>query len=675
MSEEAIVVQLCKVLALHSITMSPRALSDICGELSLSGIIRGLRRAGLDARLIRYRPEDVAFLPPSSLVWLDDGPPAVVVAVEPSAVKVELVSGEVVRLGGSKRASLRGRAIAVRPKSKTDRSLVGRITNALKGETGGVRAIALVVVMAIVALAFGLATPMLSRVALNDAIPERAGSKLAAVAVGTFFLYVHSSWAGWIRRRAIMYIETKLGERGAEEVVRHLLGLPFAKLDKMEVGQILELVRLGQVSSQSMVSIATSLLDGVTALGYLGFVFWLDAKSGVATVIGAVLLLGVGWFAGKRAFSLRQATLDASRRQQQALYETIAGIETIKTEAAEERMMVRYLNRLVTLQGLAVKEQQEASIHGIVSMLIDRLVYGAILFFVALRVLDGEARFGDLMSGVQASASFFASAQALSRMPMILYALRAQVERIDAGFGDASEQLDTIQATSASPEGHDALVLRNVWFRYDPTAPWILKGLDVVVPRGATVVLEWPSGAGKSTLLRLLSGLLSPERGDVLVFGTEAARARHLVAYLPQHAALMPMSIMENLRMLSGGAPIERIAMAAQATGLAALVKTWPMGFETVVSAGGSNVSSGQRQLVLFTAAVASPAPILLLDEAFAHMDGIMRTTLANLDLLRGRTVVAVVHDASSRERDGATALVLTKGEGAKLLPSVSRPV
>ena len=183
------------------------------------------------------------------------------------------------------------------------------------------------------------------------------------------------------------------------------------------------------------------------------------------------------------------------------------------------------------------------------------------------------------------------------------------------------------------------------------------------------MVLEWPSGAGKSTLLRLLSGLLGPERGDVLVFGTEATRARHLVTYLPQHAALLPMSIMDNLKLLSGGSSLDRIAAAAEATGLSAIVKAWPMGFDTIVSAGSSNVSSGQRQLVLFTAAVASQAPILLLDEAFAHMDGVMRARLAGLDLLRGRTVVAVVHDASLREQQGASAtLVLGHGEGARLL-------
>ncbi|HSO40227.1 MAG TPA: ATP-binding cassette domain-containing protein, partial [Labilithrix sp.] len=195
-----------------------------------------------------------------------------------------------------------------------------------------------------------------------------------------------------------------------------------------------------------------------------------------------------------------------------------------------------------------------------------------------------------------------------------------------------------------------AVVLRDVWFRYDEASPWVLNGLDLTVKAGETVLLSWPSGGGKSTLLRVLSGLLAPSRGDALIFGLEAQKARQLITYIPQQAMLFPSSVLENLRLLSGGARLERIMEAAEATGLSEIVAGWPMGFETVVSLGASNVSSGQRQLVLYTAAVASETPLVLLDEALAHVDLARRARLGTASLFHGRTVIAVVHDASPRE-------------------------
>ena len=667
---DAYLAQLVKVLAAHGIAMTPRVVFDACGDLSPSGVIRGLRRSGLDARLTRFRPEDVVYLPEHSLVWLDDPIPSVIVGTGPHGLRLEHPNGEVGHIGrGALRKRIKGRAITVRVRGAEKGNFLDRVVAALRKDGRFGRAVGLLVVMGVIVTAFGIASSSLSRLALNEAIPQRAPGKLTAVAVGTLLLFAHQAWAGWIRRRTVMFLETKLSELGVEELVRHLLGLPFARLAKLELGQVIELTRIGERAVGQLLTIATSIFDGVIAIGYLAFVFWLDTLSGLAATVGALLLLGLGVLVGRRSYELRSATMEAGRKQQQALVEIVSGIETVKAEAAEERMLVRYLGRLVALQGLAIREQEEQSLHGALSLVIDRLVYGVILMLVATRALADQANVGDLMAAIQASASFFASAQSVSKLTTMVYGLRAQVARVDELLVEPTESLEAPTVTAAAPEGAIAITLRNVWFRYDPAAPWVLRGMDVEVPRGATVVLEWPSGAGKSTLLRLLSGLLGPERGDVLVFGTEATRARHLVTYLPQHAALLPMSIMDNLKLLSGGSSLERIAAAAEATGLAAIVKAWPMGFDTIVSAGSSNVSSGQRQLVLFTAAVASQAPILLLDEAFAHMDGVMRARLAGLDLLRGRTVVAVVHDASLKERKGASAtLVLGHGEGARLL-------
>jgi ATP-binding cassette subfamily B protein len=129
----------------------------------------------------------------------------------------------------------------------------------------------------------------------------------------------------------------------------------------------------------------------------------------------------------------------------------------------------------------------------------------------------------------------------------------------------------------------------------------------------------------------------------VTIFGVDAMRARHLVLYVPQHVKLFETSIRENLELLSGASRSE-VGRAAELTGLSRMLAKLPMGEETMVAAQGQNLSSGQRQLIVVTAAFASGRPVLLLDEATNQIDVETRRGFDWPALLEGRTVVSVEH-------------------------------
>jgi ABC-type bacteriocin/lantibiotic exporter with double-glycine peptidase domain len=184
------------------------------------------------------------------------------------------------------------------------------------------------------------------------------------------------------------------------------------------------------------------------------------------------------------------------------------------------------------------------------------------------------------------------------------------------------------------------VVMEDVWFRYTPEGPWILKGYNLRVEPGEKFTLTGPSGFGKSTILRLLAGLYTPEKGTISLGGLSPRAARHKILYLPQFVQLYGGSIIENLRVLSGGAPLERLLAASQQTGLHNLVATFPMNYNTVIPHGGRNLSGGQRQLIALTGALASERGLMVLDEATANMDRFMGS---GNDLLLNNTVYTLI--------------------------------
>ncbi len=181
-----------------------------------------------------------------------------------------------------------------------------------------------------------------------------------------------------------------------------------------------------------------------------------------------------------------------------------------------------------------------------------------------------------------------------------------------------------------------------------------LEHVSLTVSPGETVALVGPSGCGKSTLLGVLLGLLDPVSGSVRVGGTELAELdleawRARLAWVPQRPHLFNATIAENVRLGRSDATLEEVGEAIAAAGLADTVRRLPDGLDTLLGERGAGLSAGERQRVALARAFLRDAPLLLLDEPTANLDG--RTEREVLEairvLARGRTVLLVAHRAA----------------------------
>jgi ABC-type cobalamin/Fe3+-siderophores transport system ATPase subunit len=196
------------------------------------------------------------------------------------------------------------------------------------------------------------------------------------------------------------------------------------------------------------------------------------------------------------------------------------------------------------------------------------------------------------------------------------------------------------------------LALRGVSAGYG--ARTVLHDVDLDIAAGEWVAIVGPNGAGKSTLLRLITGLLAPTRGEILVEGRDLARmdreeVARQIAVVPQPSSLpfsasveavVALGRLPHEDRLRGLRPVDRAAVAG------AIER---VGLGRLVGRDVRELSLGERQLVLLAVAIAQAAPIILLDEPTVHLD--IRHQFDVMDLLAdlngrdGRTVVTVLHD------------------------------
>lgn len=186
---------------------------------------------------------------------------------------------------------------------------------------------------------------------------------------------------------------------------------------------------------------------------------------------------------------------------------------------------------------------------------------------------------------------------------------------------------------------------------------WAPYELSATAKPGELTVFCGPNGAGKSTAVATILGLTAPDEGSVLVGSIsvaelEPAAYHEQVAWLPQQPVVVPGTVADNLALFGA---LDRAALhnAAAVTGFDDVLDALPDGLDTVLGAGGVGLSAGQRQRLALTRVLASPSPLLLLDEPTAHLDAASeRSVLAALAQRAGTgdTVIVVAHRQVARD-------------------------
>jgi thiol reductant ABC exporter CydD subunit len=224
----------------------------------------------------------------------------------------------------------------------------------------------------------------------------------------------------------------------------------------------------------------------------------------------------------------------------------------------------------------------------------------------------------------------------------------------------AAERVFAVLATPPPPRGARTsfpdpalapITIADLRVTYPERPTPALDGVSLTVAPGELLALVGPSGCGKSTLLSVLLGLVSPRLGSVQIgdvaladLDPDAWRAR--IAWVPQRPHLFSGSIADNVRVGRRDASSRQIAAAIAQAGLTETVDCLPDGPETIIGERGAGLSAGERQRVALARAFVRDAPLLLLDEPTANLDGHTEDDVAEAirRLAHGRTVVLVAH-------------------------------
>jgi ATP-binding cassette, subfamily B, bacterial len=599
-----------------------------------------LERAGIQARPAIIEAEELPYLDVPTLLQLRDGSWVVLAARRGRTVELEGVEGARSIPIGELAPCLSGQALDLSPSLPAGKGLWDRLLALVLHHR---RTLVLLGVATGLMQLLALVVPEVTAVVMNTALPDRASSTLHLVAAGVVLVAAFQAWIGFVREKILLFLVTRVAVSAERGLLQHMLHLPFPLLDGMTLGERLQAMT-GMTGAREVLAerAVAALLDGGMAIVFVAAMVVKMPGATLFVVLVALVMAALAVLVGSAQARHQTKEMQAQARERGYLSELIAGIGTVKAAGAEEQGLRRWLQRFTAELGHALRRQRlglwsEVGLDG-----LRQGLYAALLIWGGSLILDGKLLVGTLFAFVQLASGFLAAVFGFVRTYLALVVLRPQLAKTKLVLENAPPARSPRRSTSAAPSL--PVVVEDIWFRYGPESPWIARGYSARFDAGAKEVITGPSGFGKSTILRLLAGLYVPEEGTIRIGGMSPQAATHEILYLPQFVNLFSGSVIENLTLLSGGAPLPRLFEVAEQTGLAALVATWPMNFHTVLSPGGRSISGGQRQLIVLTAALASSRKLLLLDEAMSNIDPLRSVELRKLLDAVPATVIEARH-------------------------------
>lgn len=457
------------------------------------------------------------------------------------------------------------------------------------------------------------------------------------------------------------------GLRGA--LIRKLQQLSIGYHKEMQSGRLQSKIMrdvegVEMLSSQLFVSVLNIALNIIVALSVtifksvIVFIFFL-----LTVPVAALTMIAFKGIIKKRNQEFRKEMEETSAR----VMEMVELIPVTRAHALEEEETEKMSVRLEEVAEKGYRLDMIQSTFGSVGWAVFQIFQILCLAFTAYLATKGSIPTGDI---VLYQSYFSTIVTQVSAVITLVPTIAKGLESVSS-IGEVllSEDVENNDGKEIVEEVKGNFEFRNIKFRYNKNANYVLDNFNLKVKEGETIAFVGESGAGKSTILNLVIGFNTPQEGEVLLDGNDLKDIdlrsyRRFLAVVPQNTILFSGSIRDNITYGVPNVDEETLQEIVKAANLSDLVETLPQGLDTIVGEHGGKLSGGQRQRISIARALIRNPKVIVLDEATSALDSISEKMIQEAlnNLTKGRTTFIVAHRLSTI-RDADKIAVIREGK------------
>ena len=471
-----------------------------------------------------------------------------------------------------------------------------------------------------------LLLPMGTQIVTDHVITAHDENLLLVICVGLMFFTIFKTWVSMIRAWVSLKLNTLTDVQWKTSFFDHLMSLPLAFFEKRQLGDIQSrFASLDIIRATFTNSIVTGMIDSIMTIGLLimlslygGWLVWVVLGFTVCYAIMRALTY-------KFYRTVSEELIVKRARSGSHFMESLYGIATIKSLNLKNRRSQHWLNTNIDVSNAGLKQTRFDMLFGGINTFINSADQVVILWLGAQMVMDNTMTIGMFMAFNAYRGQFTQRAASLIDLTMQLKMLSLHNERISEIVYSEPEVDSPLRNVFEENVGV-SLEVRDLAYQYDLLSKPVFSNVNISVAAGESVALVGVSGIGKTTLLKVMSCLLTPERGEIFIGGFDINKIginnfRSNIACVLQEDRLFSGSITDNISGFDDEVDEALVIECAMQCNIHEEILRMPMGYETIIGELGAGISGGQKQRLLIARALYQKPRILFMDEATSHLD------------------------------------------------------
>ena len=483
------------------------------------------------------------------------------------------------------------------------------------------------------------------------------GPTTTLLLIGLFLAFTTLLKTGFyfLTTACIVPIRTGVVRDIRNQLYQKITSLPLGFFSEERKGDIIARMSgdVLEVESSIMSSLDMLFKNPVLIFAYFATMLFVSWQ---LTLFTLIIVPVMGWIMGLVGRKLKRKSIEAQALWSDTMSqaeETLGGLRIIKAFCAEEKMNKRFDKINSSYRNHLMKVNIRQSSAHPMSEFLGTVMIVIVLWFGGMLVLNNETITGPTF--IYYMVILYSIINPLKEFSKASYNIPkglASMERIDKILLAENTIKEVANPKHIASFEHQ-IEFRNVSFRY--AEQWVLKDINLIIPKGKTIALVGQSGGGKSTLVDLIPRYYDVQEGEVLIDGINVkdlgiTDLRQLIGNVNQEAILFNDTFRNNIAFGVDNATDEQIAEAAKIANAYDFIVQSEHGFETNIGDRGGRLSGGQRQRVSIARAILKNPPILILDEATSALDTESERLVQDAleRLMKTRTTVAIAHRLST---------------------------
>ena len=461
--------------------------------------------------------------------------------------------------------------------------------------------------------------------------------------------------AYFLSAASIIPIRTGVVRDIRNQLYQKITSLPLGFFSEERKGDIIARMSgdVQEIENSIMSSLEMLFKNPILIISYFAALIFISWQ---LTLFTLIIVPVMGWFMGYVGRKLKAQSMKAQSLWSDTMSqveETLGGLRIVKAFCAEGKMNRRFdkINSAYRDDIMRVNIRQ-SSAHPM-SEFLGTILIIVVLWFGGVLVLNYQALSGPIF--IYYMVMLYSIINPLKDFSKAGYNIPkglASMERVDKILLAENSIKEVAQPKHIASFEHQ-IEFRNVSFRY--ADQWILKDINLTIPKGKTIAIVGQSGSGKSTLVDLIPRYYDVQEGEVLIDGINVKELgikdlRQLIGNVNQEAILFNDSFRNNISFGVANASDEQIAEAAKIANAYDFIMQSEQQFDTNIGDRGGRLSGGQRQRISIARAILKNPPILILDEATSALDTESERLVQDAleRLMKTRTTVAIAHRLST---------------------------